>query len=370
MDSTNKKSVCIEGDRAMFSSKGAVDRFKRDLRVNDQEKLKAEDYFREGWTYQVVSSNESEIKVKLVNVQDIAQQARVLDCDERRKMLKNKLKQMREQKQSPSKIKLAMKNKVPEDILNAYLNLKKYNVNVAIPRPDEVLEKQPFTYEEIQNLKQKEFDSLLKSKQNEFESLLNSVKPTTPNFSFDKDKEIEINSSIDQLINDKINQRNSELQNINNELSYAEKWLSSNNTSIKSEKNQAKITKKISWDLNPIDESTNPINNFTNKLKRMNNIDLTIHEINSGSINEISKKSIYLEQMSDSLPNVSNNIIPQPNSSNVQIISSPIVSNVQIINSINELNAKVDLLQNSIDKIFNTLPKNDLLKNENIENDL
>jgi len=142
MNSTNKKSVCIEGDRAMFSSKGAVERFKRDLRVNDQEKLKAEDYFREGWTYQVVSSNENEIKVKLVNVQDIAQQARVLDCDERRKMLKDKLKQMREQKQSPAKIKLAMKNKVPEDILNAYLNLKKYNVNVAIPRPDEVLEKQ------------------------------------------------------------------------------------------------------------------------------------------------------------------------------------------------------------------------------------
>lgn len=142
MDSTNKKSVCIEGDRAMFSSKNAVDRFKRDLRVNDQEKLKAEDYFREGWTYQLVSSNENEIKVKLVNVQDIAQQPRILDCDERRKMLKDKLKQMREQKQSPTQIRLTMKNKVPEDILNAYLNLKKYNVNVAIPRPDEVLEKQ------------------------------------------------------------------------------------------------------------------------------------------------------------------------------------------------------------------------------------
>ena len=142
MNSTNKKSVCIEGDRAMFSSKNSVERFKRDLRVNDKEKLKAEDYFREGWTYQVVSSNENEIKVKLVNVQDVAKQARVLDCDERRKMLKDKLKQMREQKQSPAKIKLAMKNKVPEDILDAYLNLKKYNVNVAIPRPDEVLEKQ------------------------------------------------------------------------------------------------------------------------------------------------------------------------------------------------------------------------------------
>ena len=142
MDSTNKKSVCIEGDRAMFSSKGAVDRFKRDLRVNDQEKLKAEDYFREGWTYQVVSSNDNEIKVKLVNVQDVAEQTRVLDCDERRKLLKEKLKQMRQQKQAPSKVKMSMKNKVPEDILKAYLNLKKYNINVPIPPPDEVLEKQ------------------------------------------------------------------------------------------------------------------------------------------------------------------------------------------------------------------------------------
>ena len=35
-----------------------------------------------------------------------------------------------------------MKSKVPEDILKAYLNLKKYNINVPIPPPDEVLEKQ------------------------------------------------------------------------------------------------------------------------------------------------------------------------------------------------------------------------------------
>ena len=87
MNSTNKKSVVIEGDRAMFATKGAVDRLKRDLRVNDQEKLKTNDYFREGWTYKVVSSDDNEIKVKLVNLQDEAGKPRALESDERRKTL-------------------------------------------------------------------------------------------------------------------------------------------------------------------------------------------------------------------------------------------------------------------------------------------
>ena len=148
MNSTNKKSVVIEGDRAMFATKGAIDRLKRDLRVNDQEKLKTNDYFREGWTYKVVSSDDNEIKVQLVNVQDEAGKPRVLDSDERRKMLKEKLRLMRQQKMSPAQLKMSMKDKVPSDVLDAYMTLKKYNIKVPIPPPNEVLSK-PTEYRNV-----------------------------------------------------------------------------------------------------------------------------------------------------------------------------------------------------------------------------
>lgn len=148
MNSTNKKSVVIEGDRAMFATKGAVDRFKRDIRVNDEEKLKTNDYFREGWTYKVVSSDDNEIKVKLVNVQDEAGKPRVLECDERRKMLKEKLRLMRQQKMSPAQLKMSMKDKVPTDVLDAYMTLRKFNVKIPIPPPNEVLGK-PAEYRNV-----------------------------------------------------------------------------------------------------------------------------------------------------------------------------------------------------------------------------
>ncbi len=148
MNSTNKKSVVIEGDRAMFATKGAVDRFKRDLRVNDEEKLKTNDYFREGWTYKVVSSDDNEIKVKLVNVQDEAGKPRVLESDERRKILKEKLRLMRQQKMSPAQLKMSMKDKVPSDVLDAYMTLRKFNVKVPIPPPNEVLSK-PAEYRNV-----------------------------------------------------------------------------------------------------------------------------------------------------------------------------------------------------------------------------
>jgi hypothetical protein len=152
MVETQSKSVVIEGDRTFFSSKGAVDRFKRDLKNEDNEKLAKNDYFKDNWTYEFISNENNEIKVKLVNKKDVQSknQPKALDSDEKRQMLKLKLKQMRDNRCSQSQIKMKMKMKgdVPDDLAALYLEIKKNKINVPIPEPSEVLEK-PDEYKNV-----------------------------------------------------------------------------------------------------------------------------------------------------------------------------------------------------------------------------
>ena len=139
------KSVIIEGDKSYFFSKGAVDRLKRDLKNDDKEKLFVNDYFKEGWTYQLLSNVNNEIKIKILNKLDVPVEntpapPRVLEADERRQMLKNKLREMRGQKVSSHTIKSKLKE-VPKDLADAYLNLKKFKLPVSIHDPADVLAK-------------------------------------------------------------------------------------------------------------------------------------------------------------------------------------------------------------------------------------
>ena len=150
MAETQSKSVFIEGDKSFFSSKGAVDRFKRDLKNDDKEKLEKNDYFKEDWTYQVLSNENNEIKVKLVNNKDLksGNQPRTLDCDERRQMLKLKIKQMRGNRCSPNQMKIKMKGNVPDELASLYIELKKNKNNISLPDPSEVLAK-PDEYKNV-----------------------------------------------------------------------------------------------------------------------------------------------------------------------------------------------------------------------------
>jgi hypothetical protein len=143
-------SVFIEGDKSYFSSKGAIDRLKKDLKNNDQEKLKNSTYFKEGWTFKIVSQNEIEIKVKIINEQDLNTNnaPRVLECDDRRKMLKTKLKNIKERNGSIINLKTKLKNKIPEDLLACYLELKKKKLPIPLLDPYEVLTKK----EEFKNI--------------------------------------------------------------------------------------------------------------------------------------------------------------------------------------------------------------------------
>ena len=128
----NNISVFIEGDKTKFVSKSAIERFKRDLRSNDSEKLKTNDYFVEGWTYILNSSENNQMKVNVVETET---------HKDRLNVLREKLKQKITRKPSLSQIRTPLKNKVPDDILQAFINLKKTNNTTPIISPEQILAK-------------------------------------------------------------------------------------------------------------------------------------------------------------------------------------------------------------------------------------
>jgi hypothetical protein len=144
---SNNKSIIIEGDKTLFTSKAAIDRLKRDLREDNKEKLAINNYLNEGWTHKIISNTDTQIKIELVKEEkkevkeNVINEPIVSEQDERRKILKERLKMARINKLSPVQIKQNLKNKVPSDVLDAYLKLKKVQLKVPVPPPDLVLSK-------------------------------------------------------------------------------------------------------------------------------------------------------------------------------------------------------------------------------------
>jgi hypothetical protein len=130
-------SVHIDGDKSNFITKGAIDRLKRDLKNDDKSKLEINDYFKEGWTFKLVSKSDTEIKVEIMKKDVVPLKNEV---NEKRLMLKDKLKAMRSNRTSVTNLKSKMKNSsVPEDLLEAYMALKKVKLPVPILDPAEAL---------------------------------------------------------------------------------------------------------------------------------------------------------------------------------------------------------------------------------------
>jgi len=159
MSITNGKSIIIEGNKTLFSTKAAVDRLKRDLREDNKKKLDVNDYFKEGVSYNIISDSDTEMKIQLVNIEKkpIIDNEPIIDSYSKKKMLKEKLKMMRQNKLSFSQITQNLKNKVPSDVLDAYIQLKKVHLKlpISIPQPDVILSKpdefKPVIYSMIQS---------------------------------------------------------------------------------------------------------------------------------------------------------------------------------------------------------------------------
>lgn len=130
-------SVHIDGDKSNFITKGAIDRLKRDLKNDDKSKLEINDYFKEGWTFKLVSKSDTEIKVEIMKKDVVPLKNEV---NEKHLMLKDKLKAMRSNRTSVTNLKSKMKNSsVPEDLSEAYMALKKVKLPVPILDPAEAL---------------------------------------------------------------------------------------------------------------------------------------------------------------------------------------------------------------------------------------
>jgi hypothetical protein len=140
--SLSNKSVVIKGDKSLFLSKSALERFKNDLKNNNDEKLKLNNYLKSDIKYELDTSKDNEIVVNLIsskvqnNITSIPVESK--EHDEKMKVLKDKLRSARINKMPLNKAKLFLKNKVPDDILDAYMDVKKLKVNLPIPPPDEI----------------------------------------------------------------------------------------------------------------------------------------------------------------------------------------------------------------------------------------
>jgi hypothetical protein len=129
-------NVFIEGDRTLFLSKSAVDRFKSDVKGSNSDNFDSVDsskYLKEGYVFNI-TKNESNINAKICNSEEIKN-------ENKRKELRMRLKNAQRCRGGEQYKQLeSLKRTVPDKIFKSYVNLiKNYGVN-NIPSPLEVIE--------------------------------------------------------------------------------------------------------------------------------------------------------------------------------------------------------------------------------------
>jgi hypothetical protein len=224
---------------------------------------------------------------------------------------------------------------------------------------------EPYKIEDIQSLRQSEFEKEVERKKMELDTYMTPPKPKELDFSNSNlDGKI---TSMDSLIADKLEQRNLEIEclqnsNYNSDID-SEKWLTPKETSIKNE------------NINFFKKSINNTNN--------NNINLTINELEQNKIKKVSfekedttinvfsklkKQTVetinlnnsYDEQQSLPLP------LPFPLAEdkqehipiNKKKDNDPILPKIEIINQLNDMNTKIDKLYELVFKLTNLIQDN------------
>ena len=126
-------NVFIEGDRSLFLSKSAIDRFKTDVKVTKPDMIDNSKYLKEGYSFNI-TTNETNITAKIVNSEELLK-------ENKRKELKMKLKNAQRCRGGEQYRQLdSLKRTIPDKIFKSYVNLiKNYGVN-NIPSPLEVIE--------------------------------------------------------------------------------------------------------------------------------------------------------------------------------------------------------------------------------------
>ena len=255
-------------------------------------------------------------------------------------------------KQFLSQVVLAVNRLFPN--LKKEQNLQKITI---FPEIEDNLE--PYKIEDIQSLRQSEFEKEVERKKMELDTYMTPPKPKELDFSnTNLDGKI---TSMDSLIADKLEQRNLEIEclqnsNYNSTIIDSEKWLTPKETSIKNENinffkksinnnnnnsnisltiNEQSKSKKVSFEK---DETT--INVFS-KLKKQA----------SNSLEIINSNNSYDEQKSAPLPLA----LPEEKHINTKRTNEPILPKTEIINQLNDMNTKIDKLYELVFKLTNLI---------------
>jgi hypothetical protein len=159
------------------------------------------------------------------------------------------------------------------------------------------------TAEELHAERIGEFEKQLSQKQNEFSSLMIQEKPADLNFSDVKDSPI--GSEMEQLIANTMKQRNFDIEQIhsqNTSTPTSTSWLSSKDTSLKTEKNIDKSNnenKHISWS-NELTSEEPRIESIFSKLKQVKNVT----EVKENELKETEVKENELKEINDKLDKI------------------------------------------------------------------
>ena len=168
------------------------------------------------------------------------------------------------------------------------------------------------TAEELHAERIGEFEKQLSQKQNEFSSLMTQEKPADLNYSDVKDSPI--GSEMEQLIARTLQQRNFDIEQIhsqNTSTPTSTSWLSSKDTSLKTEKNIEKTNndnKHISWSNELTSEEpivTNNMESIFSKLKQVVQVTQVknITDIKENELKDI-KEVNELKEINDKLDKI------------------------------------------------------------------
>jgi hypothetical protein len=129
-------SVHVDGDKSGFLSKNAVERFKSWVKNNSTHNLNeaSKNFLKEDFMFELASYENNTYRFKVVS-----KPKNENNMELKKKMLKEKIKIMRNQRTNIGYYKAKMNPDVSDDILKEYSKLTRAGANVPIPEPSEIL---------------------------------------------------------------------------------------------------------------------------------------------------------------------------------------------------------------------------------------
>ena len=132
-------SVYIEGDRNLFLSKTAIDRFKKDVKEKKPDMLNFQSYLKEGYSFKIIVK-ENTITATIISTKDEL-------LEEKRKLLRQRLNRSKSiVMKNEEKEKLdSLKRVLPDKLFKTYKDLISKFQMPNIPAPDDMI-KNPDRY--------------------------------------------------------------------------------------------------------------------------------------------------------------------------------------------------------------------------------